>query len=221
MRKNGLDIKVKESEGSLNNIERMNSRENAAFGIVQSDVLGILYRNQRRVAQKLGMIYPFYNEEVHILARKEIREFSDLNGKTVATGTKGSGNWLTMANLLHKMKVAPARKITDMKPVDALIAVLEGKIDAMIYVAGKPVKLFSKLEKLKKTPKYSRLIDQVHFIPLNHPKLLKEYYVSSDIGPADYPWLRKKSPPWRSRPCWYALISPHTTPNTTRKDADS
>lgn len=190
----GLTIKVKASEGSLNNIKRMNSRENAAFGIVQSDVLGILTINQPQVAKNLRMVYPLYNEEVHILARKSIKRFSDLDGKTIATGTKGSGNWLTLANLLHKMKVKPARKITDMKPIDAMIAVLEGKIDAMIYVSGKPVALFQKLTQLKKNPKFGRLMEDVHFVPLNHPDMLEAYYVPSEIGPQDYPWLSKNVP---------------------------
>jgi TRAP-type uncharacterized transport system substrate-binding protein len=37
----GLDILVKDSQGSIDNIKRINSKENATFGIVQSDVLGI------------------------------------------------------------------------------------------------------------------------------------------------------------------------------------
>ena len=190
----GLNIKVKESEGSLKNIQRMNSRENAAFGIVQSDVLGILEAKQPQVAKRLRMVYPLYNEEVHLLARKEIRRLEDLEGKVVATGTKGSGNWLTFANLLYKTKVKPRQKVTDMKPLDAVIAVLEGKVDAMIYVSGKPVALFEKLEQLKKKPRLGRLMEGVHFVPLNDPALLKEYYVSSSIGPSDYSWVESRTP---------------------------
>lgn len=190
----GLDIQVKKSEGSLDNIERMESRENAAFGIVQSDVLGVLYLQKPEVAKKLRMIYPLYNEEVHILARKEITSFEDLDGKTIASGTRGSGNWLTLACLLQKMRVKPARQITDLKPLDALVAVLEGKVDAMIYVAGKPVKLFSKMDQLYKEPKFKPLIDNVHFIAMNDPEMLKEYYVSSTLNPTDYDWMREKTP---------------------------
>ncbi|NJN45392.1 MAG: hypothetical protein HC808_01645 [Candidatus Competibacteraceae bacterium] len=43
----GVNILVKESKGSIDNIKRLNSRENAAFGIVQSDVLG--FWNARKV----------------------------------------------------------------------------------------------------------------------------------------------------------------------------
>jgi TRAP transporter TAXI family solute receptor len=190
-RKYGMNIMVKESEGSLDNIERMQSRENAALGIVQSDVLGILYSRKPEVAKKLAMIYPFYNEEVHIIARKNINSFTDLAQKTIASGTKGSGNWITLTYLLHKMNVKTAREITRLKPLDALIYVLEGKIDAMIYVAGKPVPLFSKMEDLYRRPEYKSLIDNVHFVPLNHPEMLEEYYVYSEISPLDYSWVDK------------------------------
>lgn len=189
-KENGLDILVKESEGSLDNIERMLSSENAAIGIVQSDVLGYLYSAMPNVAKQLRLIYPLYNEEVHVFARKEIQTFKDLQGKRVAVGTKGSGNWLTMTNMLHMMGVEPAERITDIGPLDAVSAVLSGDLDAMIYVAGKPVSLFVKLNKLKEDPDptFKEILDSVHFIPLNDPMFLEQYYVASEIGSNDYEW---------------------------------
>ncbi len=66
-KKMGVDIIVKESEGSIANIERLNSRENAGLAIVQSDVLGFLIRSDdpemKKVAERLRLIFPFYNEE--------------------------------------------------------------------------------------------------------------------------------------------------------------
>ncbi len=190
----GLDIQVKASEGSISNIERMNSRENAAFGIVQSDVLGFLYHKRPDLAKRLSMIYPFYSEEVHILTRKTITDFSELKDKKIATGTKGSGNWLTLANLMNIMGVKPAEEVTRLTPLEAVIAVLEGKIDAMIYVAGKPVNLFKKLEKLNQNPKYRPLIEAVHFLPIANSKMLKEYYITSRINAADYGWVEEDVP---------------------------
>jgi TRAP-type uncharacterized transport system substrate-binding protein len=54
----GLNILVKESEGSIDNLKRLASKENAAFAIVQSDVLGFLKRNPEMVdiARKLRLI---------------------------------------------------------------------------------------------------------------------------------------------------------------------
>ena len=73
----GLEILVKEAEGSIDNIRRLVSRENAALSSVQSDVLGFLSRSEdpqvRRISERLRLVFPFYNEEVHLLARKEIQ----------------------------------------------------------------------------------------------------------------------------------------------------
>src|SRR5262245_46341518 len=69
----GLDILVKESDGSIANIRRMVSAETASLGIVQSDVFGLLGRSTdpqvRCIASRLRLLFPFYNEEVHWLAR--------------------------------------------------------------------------------------------------------------------------------------------------------
>jgi TRAP transporter TAXI family solute receptor len=145
-RTRGLDLMVKESEGSIANILRLVSAENAMLAIVQSDVLGFLRRSEdpevRHIAERLRLVFPFYNEEVHLFARKQIRRFEDLEGKRVVVGTQGSGNWLTSSNLLLTVKVRPAERI-ELPPPEAVHAVLRGEADAMFYVAGKPVKLFT------------------------------------------------------------------------------
>ena len=114
-REAGLEIAVKESEGSLDNIRRLVSHENAALGIVQSDVLGFLARSAdphvRQMAARLRLIFHFYNEEVHLFARKQIRRFADLAGGRVVVGTEGSGNWLTANNLLRLANVTPAQRL--------------------------------------------------------------------------------------------------------------
>lgn len=206
-KKAGLDILVKHSKGSLDNILRLDSRENAAFAIVQSDVLGFLARSDdpemNRTAKKLRLIFPFYNEEVHLFARKEIMRFEDLRGKRIVLGVGGSGNFITSANLLNLMGMKAASRgqssergyegYTHLKPSQAAEAVLMGEADAMFYVAGKPVKLFKNLEKLKEESEYASLIEAVHFVPLDDPKMLKEYAVS-EISSADYAWLDNTVP---------------------------
>ena len=189
--KDGLELLIKESQGSLANIERMNSRENAGVGIVQSDVLGFLSRSSdpqmKRIASRLRLIFPFYNEEVHLYANTDIKSIEDLNGKRVIVGTAGSGNWLTTTNLLNMMKISPAERI-QMGPVDGAKAVLLGEADAMFYVAGKPVKLFKNLETVFQKEEFAELADSVHMVPLEDPKMLEEY-VSAELGSDDYNWL--------------------------------
>jgi uncharacterized protein len=191
-----LEILVKESEGSIDNIRRLVSAENAALGIVQSDVLGFLSRSAdgqvRRIAARLRLVFPLYNEEVHLFARRSIRRVDDLASQRVVVGTQGSGNWLTANNLLRLANVTPAERL-ELPPPEGVSAVLKGKADAMFYVAGKPVKLFTTIGELQKEPQYAHLVQDVHFVPLTHAAMLREY-VASSIGPNDYEWLGELVP---------------------------
>ena len=187
----GLDILVKDSQGSIDNIKRMNSKENAALGIVQSDVLGFLSRSEnpemRQVAGRLRLIFPFYNEEVHLFANKSLQSFSDLQGKRVVVGGSGSGTWLTAMNLLQLTGVKPA-ELLNLPPLQGVTAVLKGEADAMFYVAGKPVSLFTKVGNLITKADFAPLLANVHFVPLDDPRMLREYS-SAQISTTDYDWL--------------------------------
>src|SRR5438093_11492066 len=87
------------------------------------------------------MVFPLYNEEIHLLGKKGITDFDDLAGRRVAIGRDGSGTYLTARLLFKLTDVAPA----EMVPIDTSEALTElkaGRVDAMFYVAGYPVKLF-------------------------------------------------------------------------------
>lgn len=194
----GLSIQIKPSDGSIDNIRRINSRENAALGIVQSDVLGFMGRSRNpetmRMAEHLRMILPLYHEEVHILARKEIRQLSDLTGKRVVIGEDGSGHMLTAINLFAMMGVTP-KKILRKSPPEGVLALLDKQVDAVFFVGGKPVKLFKNLEALKEkdNTKYQFLLSDIHFLPLKEPRMLEEYQVA-EITPQDYAFVGEAVP---------------------------
>ena len=61
----------------------------------RNDVLAYISKNQsrklKRAASKLRLVHPLYNEEVHLLAKQDIRALADLTGKKVAIGRQGSG----------------------------------------------------------------------------------------------------------------------------------
>ena len=196
--KAGIDVDVKSSEGSIDNIKRINSPQSATIGIVQSDVLGFLKRSKSpssmRVASNLRMVFPFYNEEVHVLARNNVRIFSDLQGKRIGVGEDGSGSMLTAINLFAMMNVTPeeSRKIPS---AQAVVAVLKGELDAAIFVGGKPVRLFKNLEDLSlpENQKFATMLEQVHFVPLDDPRMLEEYK-PAEITRADYKFVRERVP---------------------------
>jgi len=181
--RHGINLTVYSAKGSLDNIADVFERPGVQLGIAQSDALSYIDsmatedNRIKRVAKKVKMVFPLYNEEVHILANnKQISTFSDLEGKVVAIGKEGSGSYLT-ANLLFQLaEIAPAKR-AEVGGKEAIKALLDGDIDAMFYVAGYPVKLF------QETAPNGHL----HLVPITH-KNITEFYPISTIPAFTYAW---------------------------------
>ncbi len=195
----GVEIEVKTSKGSLDNIHRIRSKENAALGIVQSDVLSFINKRSKdkelqKFVKNLRLIYPFYNEELHLYARKEIKSIKDLQDKRVAIGSEGSGTWLTSKTIFGILGVKPKEYVASMSYEEAAAAVIAGKLDAMIYVVGKPATLFTKLENVKMRTDLAPYFSNTHFVPIDQEEIFNQGYVLSKIGPSDYSWCDKEVP---------------------------
>lgn len=190
VRPRGVIVKVIESQGSLDNLD-MIKRGTADLAIVASDVIGVLHKVDPEIVDSLRVVFPLYVEEVHLLAEKGIQSVYDLSRKKVATGVKRSGNCITMSIILYKSIVPGVKKMEELTPKDAITALLTGDIDAMVYVAGKPVDLFKRLEPMKDDPAYRSMIEKLHFVPVGNDKLLQEYYSSAVLTPEDYSWMDK------------------------------
>ena len=144
---NGFTLRVNNSTGSIENLYAVYKRPHTQMGIVQSDVLAFVSRVQtdpvlKRIANKTRMIFPLYNEEIHLLGRRGITDFDDLANKRVAIGKEGSGTYLT-ARLLFEVSGIRPEKMVPIGTSEALSQLKSGAIDAMFYVAGIPVKLFA------------------------------------------------------------------------------
>jgi TRAP-type uncharacterized transport system substrate-binding protein len=92
----GINLAVHASRGSIENVFAVYQRPGVQMGIVQSDVLAFVARVEtdpvlKRIARKTKMIFPLYNEEVHLIGRPEITGFDDLADRRVAIGREGSG----------------------------------------------------------------------------------------------------------------------------------
>jgi TRAP transporter TAXI family solute receptor len=194
----GLDLAVHTSKGSVENIHAVYDRPGVQMGIVQSDVLAFVSRVQtdpvlKRIASKTKMVFPLYNEEIHILARRGITDFDDLADRRVAIGREGSGTYLTTRLLFKISEVAP-REMVPIDTDEALTELKAGRIDAMFYVAGHPVKLLTE----KVTAE-----DGLALIPINNKGIL-EFYPSAEIPANTYPW---QAAPLRTAAVKAVLIS--------------
>jgi TRAP transporter TAXI family solute receptor len=181
----GITLQVNQSTGSIENLYAVYRRPNTQMGIVQSDVLAFVARVQtdpvlKRIAKKTRMIFPLYNEEVHLLGRREMSDFDDLAGKRVAIGKEGSGTYLT-ARLLFEVSEIRPREMIPIGTSEALSQLKSGGIDAMFYVAGYPVKLFADdvLEG-----------DELTLLSISNKSII-EFYPQAKIPANTYPWQQK------------------------------
>lgn len=167
----GLGLNVVESAGSLENFSGVRNRRATQFGIVQNDVLEYLktYEADDREIQQairgMRIMYPLYNEEVHVIARRDITSLRDLAGKRVATGKTNSGTNLTATLIMDIVGVDDAQRLP-VSPDEALPMLLRGEIDAMFMVAGVPIALFA-----------DAAIDgeRFHIVPITEQPLLATY----------------------------------------------
>jgi hypothetical protein len=178
----GIRLSVYNSTGSIENLYAVYQRPRTQMGIVQSDVLAFVARVQtdrvlKRIAKKTKMVFPLYNEEIHLIGRRELVNFDDLAGKRVAIGKEGSGTYLTAKLLFEVSDVRPAEMVA-IGTEDALARLKAGEIDAMFYVAGLPVKLFKEDITAE---------DGLALIPI-FSKSIVEFYPSAEIPARTYPW---------------------------------
>jgi TRAP transporter TAXI family solute receptor len=178
----GMNLTVYPSKGSIENVYAVYQRPATQLGIVQSDVLAFVARVQsdpvlKRIAKKTRMVFPLYNEEVHVLGRRGIADFDDLADRRVAVGREGSGTYLT-ARLLFKVSEVTPKEMVPIDTDEALAALKARTIDAMFYVAGYPVKLFTEQVAAN---------DDLALIPVTH-KSITEFYPRSEIPANTYAW---------------------------------
>jgi len=177
-----ISLSVVNSKGSIENLYAVYGRPRTQMGIVQSDVLAFVSRVQtnptlKKIAAKTKMIFPLYNEEIHLLGRKDITDFDALEGKRVAIGKEGSGTYLT-ARLLFEVSGVTPREMVPIGTTDALSQLKARAIDAMFYVTGLPVKLFK--EDVTEE-------DGLALIPILNKRIV-EFYPQADIPANTYPW---------------------------------
>ncbi len=113
----GQTLNVVESAGSLENFVGVRNRRNTQFGIVQSDVLEYLKTFEandpdvQQAVRGVRIMFPLYNEEVHVLARKDIADLKGLAGHKIAVGKKDSGTFLTSSLILDILQVKGGERL--------------------------------------------------------------------------------------------------------------
>ncbi|MEK8017376.1 MAG: TAXI family TRAP transporter solute-binding subunit [Candidatus Parabeggiatoa sp.] len=164
------------ANGSLDNINAIHDRPDIQLGIAQSDALSYMrdYLGEAQKMKQIKMVFPLYNKEVHILAKKEISSFYDLTGKSVAIGQEKSDSYLTATQLFKLAKIEP--KYVKKGGTEAINELLNGQIDAIFHVAGYPVKCFKDIAQNS----------DLHLLPITPKKEFTYLYPSTTIPASTY-----------------------------------
>lgn len=184
----GYETAAHETVGALENLLAIREQVNTQFGLVQSDVLEYLraYEGEdpeiESAVTGLRVAFPLYDQEVHILARKDVAELPDLRGKKVSLGAPNSGDFLTATVIFDLLGYSPGERLT-LAPKDALEALLSGQIDAMFFVDGAPSQLLSNAQ-----------IDseKFHLVDITDP-ILEIAYTSGTIAADTYSFVKKET----------------------------
>ncbi len=153
--KNGVTLKVLTSEGSLENLEKLNDpKYRVDVGFVQGGVSAGIRLD------KLVSLGSVFNEPLAIFYRGDaaVDKISGLKGKRLAIGREGSGTHVLAKVLLKGSGIEPGGEtnLVELGGEEAAQALIEGKVDAAFLMgdsAAPPI-----LRKLMRTPGI-RLLD--------------------------------------------------------------
>lgn len=165
--------------GSMQNLRDIMFLKGIDIGIVQMDARAALAAENLTGAaeRRLRYIAKLYNEEVHILASRDVPNLAALQGRKVNIDRPGSGTNLTARNIFAKLKISP--DFTELDQTSSYAALKSGEIVAAIYVAGRPVRAISDF----------RDDGRFHLLGIPFQEELSEAYLPATLAATDYPRL--------------------------------
>jgi TRAP transporter TAXI family solute receptor len=166
-------------KGSVQNINDILYLKGIDIGIVQSDVLAYIQRENLHgaIERRIHYVTKLYNEEFHLIARDEFRTIEELAGKNVNFDVQGSGTHMTASIVFDSLGINVTPTAYDQQL--AFEKLKAGEISAMVYVAGKPAQVFKDV-----TPE-----DGLRLVEIPYTEKLQEAYLPSSFDSDDYKGL--------------------------------
>ena len=166
-------------KGSLQNIADLKYLRGIDLAIVPADVLE--YAREKHlfpgIEDSLTYIAKLYNQELHLLARSDIKKIADLSGQTVNVDVQGSSTAFTAIRLFNLLGINA--KITNDDQDAALQKLRNGEIAALAFVVAKPAPFFQAID----------AADGLHLLSIPLTPAVTGAYIPSRITAADYPRL--------------------------------
>ncbi|WP_175493823.1 TAXI family TRAP transporter solute-binding subunit [Microvirga guangxiensis] len=165
--------------GSLQNLKDIMFLRGVDIGIVQMDAREQLQAEnlQDDAVRRLRFIARLYNEEVHIIANREITDIRQLEGKKVNIDKVGSGTNLTARLIFDKLGIKP--ELTTFDQASSYAKLKSGEIQAALYVAGRPVRAIAEFQ----------TDGNFHLLSIPFEGEIAESYFPARFENKDYPQL--------------------------------
>ncbi len=135
--KNGIELDVQSSAGTLQNLERLNNGE-AQVGFVQGGVLDLPENPDETDDTSLQSLGSLFYEPVWVFYRSEktLGRLADLQGKIIAVGQEGSGVRQLARQLLKANEIPVADNLVSSSGLKAAEELQQGRIDAAFIIAS-------------------------------------------------------------------------------------
>jgi TRAP transporter TAXI family solute receptor len=145
LRKYGIAVKLKPSQGSLENLQRL---DDAQSGVDIAFVQG--GSTDESEAQRKGLVSlgSLFVEPVWLFTRsaRGIRQLTQLKGLKINVGPEGSGTPALFKRILASNGIEPdALKLETLENTPATVALLEGRIDGLVFSSAPDAPLIQML----------------------------------------------------------------------------
>jgi TRAP transporter TAXI family solute receptor len=166
-------------KGGIQNVRDVLTLPGADMSITHKNLLDRLRASKELgdISKSLVYIAPLFNEELHILARREIRTVADLAGRRVNFGEEDSDTNVLARDILRRLGLKATEINVDQDA--AVEGMRNGDIAAMVFITGKPTNWLER---------YAREGD-FHLVPVPYSSSLEEDYLPATFTHQDYPNL--------------------------------
>ncbi len=164
--------------GSVQSVADILFLQGVDLGIVRSDTLDYLEKKgfAKDIKKQFTYVTKLYNEELHVIASKSIRNLKELDGKTVSVDLPNGGTFVTSLTVFERLGIRP--NVVYIEQRIALEKMRAGQLDAVIVCGGKPYKSVSSFKD-----------DQFHLVTVDYDKPLQNDYLPATLSSKDYPNL--------------------------------
>jgi TRAP transporter TAXI family solute receptor len=166
--------------GSAQNIRDLLYVRGIDIGIVQMDAREALGAEATEGKRQLQYIARLYNEEIHLVTRRDISDIRQLDGRKVNIDLAGSGTNLTSRIIFEKLGLKPDYLTVDQGAAFEKLA--SGEIDAAVFVSGRPVRAVADFKSG----------GRFRLLPIPFEDSLSELYLPARLANDDYPDLIDK-----------------------------